>query len=322
MAEATTPPALDKLRQRLTEGNLHHALLFHGNDLKELERQARELAGKALLMPEESVEHPDLFHLRPSGKMRIISVDKTRALISELNRSSNQGGAKVALVHEADRMKKAAANAFLKTLEEPPPSTFLFLLTTRPYSILPTILSRCLQVRTSHAETRSNDLDWEDFSKAYTDWIKLMLDRKKLMTDRTTPVFAAYGLAERMIALIKRKSDEECKSQLKELARDLDDKEKDALEVSIRKGVRSPLPPGACGCDPKGRTPSTIGIIDQKRHQTCPHRQEPGKKRGPHGSKPQRRNGLRKFLVVIPEDLVLQVIPCTPRLRTLIQGIT
>ena len=151
MAEATTPPALDKLRQRLTEGNLHHALLFHGNDLKELERQARELAGKALLMPEESVEHPDLFHLRPSGKMRIISVDKTRALISELNRSSNQGGAKVALVHEADRMKKAAANAFLKTLEEPPPSTFLFLLTTRPYSILPTILSRCLQVRTSHA---------------------------------------------------------------------------------------------------------------------------------------------------------------------------
>ena len=42
-----------------------------------------------------------------------------------------------------------------------------------------------------------------------------------------------------MIALIKRKSDEECKSQLKELARDLDEKEKDALEVSIRKGVRS-----------------------------------------------------------------------------------
>ncbi len=239
MAETTSLSALAKLRQRLTEGSLHHGLLFHGNDLKELERQARELASAALLMPDESVEHPDLFHLRPSGKMRIISVDKTRALISELNRSSNQGGAKVALVHEADRMKKAAANAFLKTLEEPPPSTFLFLLTTRPYSILPTILSRCLQVRTSHSETHSNDLDWEDFSKAYTDWIKLMLDRKKLMSDRTTPVFAAYGLAERMIALIKRKSDEECKSQLKELARDLDDKEKDALEVSIRKGVRS-----------------------------------------------------------------------------------
>ncbi len=239
MAETTSPSALAKLRQRLTEGSLHHGLLFHGNDLKELERQARELASAALLMPDESVEHPDLFHLRPSGKMRIISVDKTRALISELNRSSNQGGAKVALVHEADRMKKAAANAFLKTLEEPPPSTFLFLLTTRPYSILPTILSRCLQVRTSHSETHSNDLDWEDFSKSYTDWIKLMLDRKKLMSDRTTPVFAAYGLAERMIALIKRKSDEECKSQLKELARDLDDKEKDALEVSIRKGVRS-----------------------------------------------------------------------------------
>ena len=239
MTESSSPSALEKLGQRLAAGSLHHGLLFHGNDLNELERQARNLAGEALLMPNESSEHPDLFHLRPSGKMRIISVDKTRALIGELNRSSNQGGAKVALVHEADRMKKAAANAFLKTLEEPPPSTFLFLLTTRPYSILPTILSRCLQVRTSNASTHSNDPDWEEWLKAYTDWINLMLDRKKLMGDRTTPVFAAYGLAERMIALIKRKSDEECKSQLKELARDLDDKEKDALEVGIRKGIRS-----------------------------------------------------------------------------------
>jgi DNA polymerase III subunit delta' len=239
VTESSSPSALEKLGQRLAAGSLHHGLLFHGNDLNELERQARNLAGEALLMPNESSEHPDLFHLRPSGKMRIISVDKTRALIGELNRSSNQGGAKVALVHEADRMKKAAANAFLKTLEEPPPSTFLFLLTTRPYSILPTILSRCLQVRTSNASTHSNDPDWEEWLKAYTDWINLMLDRKKLMGDRTTPVFAAYGLAERMIALIKRKSDEECKSQLKELARDLDDKEKDALEVGIRKGIRS-----------------------------------------------------------------------------------
>lgn len=239
MTEASSPSTLDKLAKRLDSGNLHHALLFHGNDLNELEMQARNLAGQALLMPDESHEHPDLFHLRPSGKMRIVSVDKTRALISELNRSSNQGGAKVALLHEADRMKKAAANAFLKTLEEPPPSTYLFLLTTRPYSILPTILSRCLQVRTTEQSKRPTDADWDDWMKAYAEWIRLMLDRNKLMGDRITPVFAAYGLAERMISLIKQKADTECKSKLKELARDLDDKEKDALEVGIRKGIRS-----------------------------------------------------------------------------------
>lgn len=239
MTDASSPSALEKLRQRLTAGSLHHALLFHGNDVNEIERQARNLAGEALLMPDEAHEHPDLFHLRPSGKMRIISVDKTRSLISELNRSSNQGGAKVALLHEADRMKKAAANAFLKTLEEPPPSTYLFLLTSRPYSLIPTILSRCLQVRVSDARANSTDPDWEEWFSGYADWIELMLDRKKLMSDRTTPVFAAYGLAERMITMIKRKSDAECKSRLKELARDLDDKEKDALEVGIRKGIRS-----------------------------------------------------------------------------------
>ena len=44
-------------------------------------------------------------------------------------------------------MRKEAANAFLKTLEEPPAGTFLFLLTTRPYSILPTIRSRTIVVR-------------------------------------------------------------------------------------------------------------------------------------------------------------------------------
>lgn len=239
MTETSSPNTLDKLANRLATGSLHHALLFHGKDLGELERQAHDLAGKALLMPEESSGHPDLFHLRPSGKMRIISVDKTRALISELNRSSNQGGAKVAILHEADRMKKAAANAFLKTLEEPPPSTFLFLLTTRPYSILPTILSRCLQVRTTKESKISTDPEWEEWLQTYADWINLMLDRKKLMEDRTTPVFKAYGLAERLISLIKRQSDNECKSQLKELARNLEDKEKDALEAGIRKGVRA-----------------------------------------------------------------------------------
>lgn len=239
MTETSSPSTLEKLAKRLDSGNLHHALLFHGNDLNELEMQARTLAGQALLMPDESHEHPDLFHLRPSGKMRIVSVDKTRAIISELNRSSNQGGAKVALLHEADRMKKAAANAFLKTLEEPPPSTYLFLLTTRPYSILPTILSRCLQVRTTEQNKHPTDADWDEWMKAYAEWIRLMLDRNKLMGDRITPVFAAYGLAERMIVLIKQKADKECKSKLKELARDLDDKEKDAMEVGIRKGIRS-----------------------------------------------------------------------------------
>ena len=238
MTKSATGPN-EKLSERLADGNLHHALIFQGNDLDELERHALSLTREILGMSEEMSEHPDLFHLRPSGKMRIISVEKTRNLIGELNRTSNQGGAKVALLHESDRMKKEASNAFLKTLEEPPPETYLFLLTTRPYSILPTIRSRCMQVRISTSHTTTADPDWEDWLGKYRDWIKLMLDRKKLMSDRTTPVFAAYGLAERLVSLIKQRADEECKAKLKELSQDVDDKEKDALDASIRKGVRA-----------------------------------------------------------------------------------
>lgn len=55
-----------------------------------------------------------------------------RRLLREISQTSNRGGNKVAIVYEADRMNAAAANAFLKTLEEPPKGTTIFMLTTRP----------------------------------------------------------------------------------------------------------------------------------------------------------------------------------------------
>ena len=140
-------------------------------------------------MNQDSRDHPDLFHLRPAGKMRIISVEKTRELISDLSRTSNQGGGKVALIHEADRMRKESANAFLKTLEEPPPDTYLLLLTTRPNSMLPTIRSRCLTMRFKSKKQERNDQDWIDWKERYEQWILTLLDRVSLAKDRVTPIF-------------------------------------------------------------------------------------------------------------------------------------
>ena len=54
---------------------------------------------------------------------------------------------KVAVIADGHRMNPAAANAFLKTLEEPPPATVIFLLTTGSEGMLPTILSRCQKIR-------------------------------------------------------------------------------------------------------------------------------------------------------------------------------
>jgi DNA polymerase-3 subunit delta' len=192
-------------------------------------------------MSDEQLEHPDLFHLRPSGKMRIISADITRNLISELNRTSNQGGCKVALIHEADRMRKESANAFLKTLEEPPPGTYIILITTRPYSMLPTIRSRCLQVRLQSDGKEIENPIWTEWLNLYESWIIQLFDRNKLKDDRVSPVFAAYGLVERLIGINKQIADEEWKKNSKSLPEGVGEKERDAIETTIRKGIRSNL---------------------------------------------------------------------------------
>lgn len=72
-----------------------------------------------------------------------------RALIHFLRRRAFQSPWKVAVLSDAQRLNPAAANAFLKTLEEPPPRTVIMLLTTGTAGMLPTILSRCQTVRFS-----------------------------------------------------------------------------------------------------------------------------------------------------------------------------
>jgi DNA polymerase-3 subunit delta' len=230
-----------RLASEFAQNSLHHALLFQGINIQQIEEQSLILTRVILGMDDEHFEHPDLFHLRPSGKMRIISADVTRNLISELNRTSNQGGCKVALIHEADRMRKESANAFLKTLEEPPPGTYILLITTRPYSMLPTIRSRCLQVRLQSDGKEAENPTWTDWLNLYEAWVLQLFDRNKLKNDRVSPVFAAYGLVERLIGIIKQIADEEWKKNAKSLPEGVGEKERDAIETSIRKGIRTNL---------------------------------------------------------------------------------
>ena len=230
---------LESLSQRFQTDRLHHGLLFRGNNLLFLEKSARQLYGEILKIGKETTDHPDLFHLRPTGKARIITVEKTRALMTDLYRTGHQGNKKVAIIHEADRMRKEAANAFLKTLEEPPSGTFLFLLTTRPYSMLPTIRSRTLLVRLEESSSEKENQELVNWLENYTNWIELLLDRQKLKQDRVSPVFMAYGLVESLTALIKSTADEITKEALSNLTKELEDKEKDAYESGLRRGVRS-----------------------------------------------------------------------------------
>jgi DNA polymerase-3 subunit delta' len=84
--------------------------------------------------------------IRPRMKSRRIGVDEIRNLEHTLHLAAPSGSRKVGVLVEADRMNEQAANAFLKTLEEPPDNTLLILLTANPQRLLPTILSRCVRI--------------------------------------------------------------------------------------------------------------------------------------------------------------------------------
>jgi DNA polymerase-3 subunit delta' len=75
-----------------------------------------------------------------------ISVAQIRSLSDVINMSSHRSGYKIVLIHPAEAMNVAAANALLKNLEEPPPQTLFILVTHRLHDLLPTIRSRCRQV--------------------------------------------------------------------------------------------------------------------------------------------------------------------------------
>jgi DNA polymerase-3 subunit delta' len=90
--------------------------------------------------------HADTVWIEPEKKSRVISIDQIRAASLVLNQTSYEGGWKAAVLTEANRMTEAAANAFLKTLEEPPPRCLLLLVTDSPQALLATIQSRCQRV--------------------------------------------------------------------------------------------------------------------------------------------------------------------------------
>lgn len=94
----------------------------------------------------EQRAHPDVVWVEPQSKSRQIRVDEIRMLNHRLQQTAMEGGWKAGVILYADRITEQAANAFLKTLEEPAGQTLLLLLTEAPQAMLPTIRSRCQQI--------------------------------------------------------------------------------------------------------------------------------------------------------------------------------
>lgn len=88
--------------------------------------------------------HPDWYRLEAEKGKSSLGIDAVRSVTEKLYHHAQQGGAKVVWLPDAGQLTEAAANALLKTLEEPPKNTWFLLSSREPSRLLPTLRSRCL----------------------------------------------------------------------------------------------------------------------------------------------------------------------------------
>ncbi len=247
-------PTVTVIERAIERQRLAHSLLLHGENLSTLASVAHAIADRLLNDPRDRSQyfapkqHPDFLALRPAGKSRQIGADATREAIGRIQVSPQISRRKVLVVYEADRMNLSAANIFLKTLEEPTASTTILLLTTRPYSLLPTIRSRCLHFRFTDAGHEAlADADeatralWRDTLAQYAQWLAQAsagVTEKRAVADQ---VLGVYGLITRFNAVLNAATDQIWKQQKGKLPEDIDDEEQAAIETGIANGVRAKL---------------------------------------------------------------------------------
>ncbi len=155
-------------------GRLPHALLFTGVEGAGL-RQFAEAFARKLLCEQEGSEyachrcracaltrsgsHPDLSLVEPEAAGKQLTVDLIRDMLQFVFLKSHAGRYKIAIIDQADAMNRFAANALLKTLEEPPPQSLIILIAHQPSRLPITIRSRC-QTLDFTVQHSAEVIDW------------------------------------------------------------------------------------------------------------------------------------------------------------------
>ena len=167
-------PAREQLRAAVNHDRVPHALLIHdspGAGGAQLAGWAAQLLlcvapgnGRpcgicAACLSVAQDRHPDFTRIGLVEESKQIRVEQARELAAHLALASHQGGYKVALIDPADAMNWNAANALLKTLEEPPSRTVVILVAQQPSRLPATIHSRCQRLRIRVPE-REPALQW------------------------------------------------------------------------------------------------------------------------------------------------------------------
>lgn len=145
-------------------------------------------------------QQPDVQRISPEEESREIRIDQIRDAAAELALTRHGAGRKVAILTPADRLNRHAANALLKTLEEPTGSSLLILVATHPSRLPATIRSRCVRLRIPRPSL-DTALAWLNAQRAGVDW------RATLALCGGEP-FAALDSDPQLIATVVRATQE------------------------------------------------------------------------------------------------------------------
>lgn len=179
-----TPVSVSERLERYLSGSRpHHAVILAGPQTPEKDALVRKLAARLLQRlsaPELAAGiadrvardiHPDVTWIQEEGE-DTIKIDRIREICHQMEIAPLEAGAKICIIQECQRMGHAASNAFLKTLEEPLPNRFFWLMTSQIGSLLPTLLSRCLVFLFPPDDLGGGTVlspHWAAFEKAWTE---------------------------------------------------------------------------------------------------------------------------------------------------------
>ncbi|MDR2603527.1 MAG: hypothetical protein LBC11_03130 [Puniceicoccales bacterium] len=163
------------LLESYENGSLPNSNLLVCRDIEVCNGVAMLLAAK-VLQRENPMTCVDFLQVRPIGSMMQISVDQIRELCSTIYLSPKVCEKKFVVIYDAGRMHGAAANAFLKTLEEPPDDTIIFLTASRLHTILPTIVGRCSVTRLSSGDELFGNKEMQIWLANYSAWLSSLFD--------------------------------------------------------------------------------------------------------------------------------------------------
>lgn len=130
-----------QIQNTILSGRLTHAHIFYGEDGIGKSIIAQEVAVK-ILGKEQMREYTDICKFKMEKDKKSIGVDYIRSIIQEINKKPCEGDKKVVIIYQGDKITEEAQNAFLKTVEEPPPGVFIIFLCENLDNILDTIKSR------------------------------------------------------------------------------------------------------------------------------------------------------------------------------------